>query len=567
MKCVIKIVVFLAVFFIIFSFTENIFKKYHPLEHTLSQVKKNKSKPQILFVGSSHSGCSYDPRIFETDLNVTSYNLNSDSQRLPATQELLKYIIPNVKPKLLIVDIFNNSIILDDYTEKQKYFQNFVFDNISSAGKINTMNNIYGLENIFSSFSTTVRNHSEWNKLNRDNFKRDLFVGGDYEYYNGFKTKRDFIKDNITIINKVNFKDTLSEKQIKLLDDFLLNLKRLNTEFLIISSPSLEYQTNYKYKKKQQILKNYFKNRNTTFLDINDYFEDLKLDKSHFRDMTHLNVSGALIVSQFLVSYLKENYTFNKENIISNTNRYLHIEQNFKNALFNNKDTIDIGGDKITELAVYKTQGGNLELLFNLEKYTAPINVNFYFDLNKQEYFEFPKENFVKIGNNQKIVEVNEKDLITYNGKLYAVCALFLPVEKIRSLDFFIGNNQDIAYSIKDEQLVINSKSLLFEKEFNSILIDTLSLKKILINKNVNHEITLNFNSDFDTLKYNIGAHIFYDNNETQIVDTPFIIKNGILKLYFKAKENNIIKLKFFLYDRKGYSGALSNILWVNTDE
>lgn len=73
--------------------------------YSRTQDVKNIHNPDILFLGSSHSYRGFDPRVFK-EFNITSFNLGSSSQSAINTNLLLKQYLKDVKPKLVIYDVY-----------------------------------------------------------------------------------------------------------------------------------------------------------------------------------------------------------------------------------------------------------------------------------------------------------------------------------------------------------------------------------------------------------------------------------------------------------------------------
>lgn len=76
-------------------------------------LKKHKNV-DVMILGSSHAYRGYDNRIF-AKAGFSSYNLGSSAQRLNVTEYLYRENVLNLKPKILIIDIF--PILFDDSVE------------------------------------------------------------------------------------------------------------------------------------------------------------------------------------------------------------------------------------------------------------------------------------------------------------------------------------------------------------------------------------------------------------------------------------------------------------------
>jgi hypothetical protein len=68
----------------------------------------------ILFVGSSHAYRGFDPRLFQAR-GYTSFNMGSKSQTLMNTYFLLKYYLPRIKPRRILIELFPLLLRSDGY--------------------------------------------------------------------------------------------------------------------------------------------------------------------------------------------------------------------------------------------------------------------------------------------------------------------------------------------------------------------------------------------------------------------------------------------------------------------
>ena len=73
---------------------------------------ENMHNVDILFVGSSHSYASFDPRVF-SEKELTSFNLGTPSQTPLNTYYLLEKYLPRLNPKLVIYEIYFPNLASD----------------------------------------------------------------------------------------------------------------------------------------------------------------------------------------------------------------------------------------------------------------------------------------------------------------------------------------------------------------------------------------------------------------------------------------------------------------------
>ncbi len=75
----------------------------------LSEIKKV-SRPDILFLGSSHTYRGFDPRIFKS-AGYEVFNLGTSAQKIPVTEFLLRRYLKQIHPKLVVFCIDPSMLI------------------------------------------------------------------------------------------------------------------------------------------------------------------------------------------------------------------------------------------------------------------------------------------------------------------------------------------------------------------------------------------------------------------------------------------------------------------------
>ena len=93
MKNFIKSIIFLIVLILSFFYYEkNIFKRFDILvDYAYYRIPKNSI--DLLFVGSSHSYCAFNSRLFDHYLKCNSLNLGTSSQPLSVTYSAILEIL------------------------------------------------------------------------------------------------------------------------------------------------------------------------------------------------------------------------------------------------------------------------------------------------------------------------------------------------------------------------------------------------------------------------------------------------------------------------------------------
>ena len=85
MRNLLKSVLFLIILTLSFYYYEEKLFKEHDIILDYTYYKLPKDSIDLLFVGSSHSYCSFNPRLFDHYLKCNSLNLGTDSQSFSIT--------------------------------------------------------------------------------------------------------------------------------------------------------------------------------------------------------------------------------------------------------------------------------------------------------------------------------------------------------------------------------------------------------------------------------------------------------------------------------------------------
>jgi len=84
---------------------EKIFKRYDILVD-YAYYKLPKNSIDLLFIGSSHSYCTFNTHLFDHYLECNSLNLGTDSQSLSITYSAILEILKKQNPKVIVIEIY-----------------------------------------------------------------------------------------------------------------------------------------------------------------------------------------------------------------------------------------------------------------------------------------------------------------------------------------------------------------------------------------------------------------------------------------------------------------------------
>lgn len=258
-------------------------------------------KSDFLILGNSRAWCQYDPKILDSIIGLSFYNLGIDGS--PINYQIIRYNTYrrfNPKPIYIIQNIdFSTLAIRNDGYEREQYFPYISDDslmNVVSKDKKITL---------FDRYLPLVR-YFGYREVIEDGFQSffgetSFFDGGMYKGYRGNDYQWD--GSNLNNINTIIY--SKDPKALKLLDEYLSKAKDENIEVIFVSAPIY-------VEVKRKLID--FKGMNDMYksiadkykLKILDYTNDsICLNKTNFYNGTHLNKKGAELFTTKLAKDLK----------------------------------------------------------------------------------------------------------------------------------------------------------------------------------------------------------------------------------------------------------------------
>lgn len=328
MKNLIKSVIFLSIFFILFYYIFNILWLDKNSIAYFHDEPKNSF--DVVYVGSSNVYVHFNPLLAYDLYGFKTGLLSCSQQPFAAVKYLLKENEEKQKPKLYVIDIAK---IIDDWdyfdeakirkTTDEMYF---------SKNRIDTINEILEYKGIDKSeyinyyFSCFIY-HNRWKNISEKNFV------GEKNLYKGYQ----FFEEKVKIVPQKEYEwdnnqENLTEDNEHILLDLLEYIKSNNLNVLFVI-PKRGFE-----KKEMGRL-----NKATTIIEENNFniinfnkIEDLNINaKEDFYDSRHLNVYGATKYTLYFSKYLKENYDLPNQKQSNNDkswdSEYKRFKKDFKN--------------------------------------------------------------------------------------------------------------------------------------------------------------------------------------------------------------------------------------------
>ena len=431
MKNFIKSIIFLIVLILSFFYYEkNIFKRFDILvDYAYYRIPKNSI--DLLFVGSSHSYCAFNSRLFDHYLKCNSLNLGTSSQPLSVTYSAILEILKRQNPKIIIIEVYP-IVRKPSVAALRSHLDTMRF----SVNKFTLIKNSLPIIEWGNHFTNTIYYHSRWKEFNnlRKEDKSYENWGGRIENKGFLGYAWDFMKTSLTYTiyeneynNAFSSSFVISKKSLKLLENLFKICQKRGIKIILTSPPVIgDYDTlNILY---NLPLKNLMLKYNVDSVDFNN--RNKKYERLCFLDNNHVSLAGADEVSFEMAQFLKENYpillnteNYKKYNKLDKSPEYYFYSGSTKND--SNFKTFDLKfelekGVFINSLKIYKKSDDNFDLFLHLDENKSTdkiykialdgreVNVNLdKIQLNfitiKNETDEFPKYYIRKI-NNQKYI-------------------------------------------------------------------------------------------------------------------------------------------------------------------
>lgn len=262
--------------------SDNIYFKIQDIENGLAK------DVDILFVGSSHTNRTFDPRIFRRQ-GYKVFNLGSSAQSHKQTTLLLQDYLDEINPKLIIYDVYSP-----------------LFSNNGVESVVDFLTNEYPLESLWESIFE-LNDPKIYNTLLIRMYKK--MIGQKYRTYSKVSKVDQYIEGGYSEYENAVWDGYLPvDSIVRKVDDYQLKAFSYNLDFIKkrdipvrlvdVPVPTTYFET----------LKNLNQIRNviSTFGDIKTFQNDVELvDTLHFFDDNHLNQKGVEIFNPIFIDWLE----------------------------------------------------------------------------------------------------------------------------------------------------------------------------------------------------------------------------------------------------------------------
>ncbi|HAG04801.1 MAG TPA: hypothetical protein DCG28_05095 [Lachnospiraceae bacterium] len=285
-----------------------------------------KNSVDMLFVGSSHSYCTFDPEIVDSALGTSSYQLGMPLQHMDSTYFTVLEALNYQKPKNIVCEVYWD--MLDDDFEliqagylfqvlKNKELElKYIKEVFPLSEKIKYACGIFRYQADYFAYRSSEINEEIENTLNVTPPDREMQTGTEKYKARGY-TYCDYnmLKDEYDKTNQFKNLDgknvSLSKKQLYWLKKLteLCKQKDITLTFVTapIANPSIAYIKNYS--DIHEKIQSFADENNIKYLDFNlPEVRDGLFKDENFRDDAHLNHSGVLIADRYFCEWFKSEY-------------------------------------------------------------------------------------------------------------------------------------------------------------------------------------------------------------------------------------------------------------------
>lgn len=301
---------------IINAFTKQRFDDFYALkENSLDMV----------FVGSSHSYCTFDPDIIDTGLNLSSFQMGTPLQHPDTTFYELKEIYKTQHPKYVVMELYWD--VLDDKFDLKQ--ANSFFEVLKSEDiKKEYIKNVFPLSDKIKYALLPIRYQQDYFAYEGNEMEKELEekygvtkkqtekqVGEEYYRSKGYvysnqlmvSTKYD-TTNQFRNFDGNNFE--INKTQKKYIDNIIKLCSDEGSKLIFVTAPIANVSMDH--------IKNYDKVHNTLaalaaengipYIDYNTENEKRHLlTNENFRDDAHMNHSGVEIIDWDFIKWFTEN--------------------------------------------------------------------------------------------------------------------------------------------------------------------------------------------------------------------------------------------------------------------
>lgn len=279
----------------------------------------------MLFLGSSHSYCTFDPEIIDSKLGTSGYQLGMPLQHYDTAYYTLREALNYQKPKTVVLELYWD--MLDDEFEltqagylfqvvKNKELEKDYIKNVFPLSeKVKYNIDIFRYQADYFAYRNTKlkekleNNYSVFTPEKEKQKGIEKYRSKGYTYCN-----YNMLEDELDKTNQFKNLDGLNweinSTQVKYVNKIAQLCKENNIKLIFVTAPianvSMDYIKNYDFI--HNSIQKIADDNGVEYVDLNiANKENSLLTNDNFRDDAHLNHSGVEIIDNWFADWLKNN--------------------------------------------------------------------------------------------------------------------------------------------------------------------------------------------------------------------------------------------------------------------
>ncbi|MBQ8249892.1 MAG: hypothetical protein IJY93_08480 [Clostridia bacterium] len=322
-KRIVSAILFFVIFFAVIMYAGIIGRPYYngAYNYDIWQYfyAEDDNTHNVINIGSSAIYRYWAPMVAYDEQGFTSFTIGTTRQAFDAVPYIIEEVMKTQNPDLIVVEtrsLINERInIIDDTENANPDMRSWELGVLAggmnySSTRYNMIHELY----IDTEGDCELYWHIPILKYHSLEYSLPLT-----ERLARIRNGKDPLKSTYLVSNVSAITENSAKKQLDgqyyltdsdkaSIDRIVKTAKDHDVDLLFVSTP---YLMDKRHASMQQSFEDYILEKNYSFIDLNDYIDDIGLDmKTDFYNSTHTNVVGAEKVTSFLAKYLADNYKF-----------------------------------------------------------------------------------------------------------------------------------------------------------------------------------------------------------------------------------------------------------------
>lgn len=301
-KLILKTVLFIIIFFLIYQKVNHVLRDKIESEYVINYLDERRNSIDVVFLGSSNILSGIQPMIMWEEYGIPSYNLATSSSTIPMMYYFAKLSNETQNPKVIVADM--NSLLCETKIFEKQWFH-IAFDSFDgSMAKVEAVFDLLEPEDRFEMLFPVYIYHERWGVLEQADFEPVETMSF---------TKGAKILNEVSPLEAVepadgNEKEPLNEVVLSYTEKLIQYCQRNNIELVFMAMPLTNKEDDdfYKMINELQVIS---EDNNIIFLNGYADEEAWGLDyKEDYADNAHVNYDGAKKVTEYVGKCLAENF-------------------------------------------------------------------------------------------------------------------------------------------------------------------------------------------------------------------------------------------------------------------